>query len=71
MGEWIWCKWLCQASSCKKAKLHMVMGASCSSRLEKVLPYLPCEDYESALGFSQICGVAEEEEKKIQAAIVS
>ncbi len=38
---------------------------------KKVLPYLPCEDYESALGFSQIWGVAEEEEKKIQAAIVS
>jgi hypothetical protein len=38
---------------------------------KNVLPYLPCEDYESALGFSQIWGVAEEKEKKIQAAIVS
>jgi hypothetical protein len=38
---------------------------------KKNLPYLPCEDYESALGFSQIWGVAEEEGKNIQAAIVS
>jgi hypothetical protein len=41
-------------------------------KLEKnILPYLPCEDYESALGFSQIWVVAEEEEKNIQAVIVS
>jgi hypothetical protein len=38
---------------------------------KKILPYLPSEDYESALGFAQIWGVAEEEEKNIQAAIVS
>jgi hypothetical protein len=38
---------------------------------KKILPYLPCEDYESALGFSQIWGLAKEEETNIEAAIVS
>jgi hypothetical protein len=49
----------------------MVVGASCSSSLEKTFFSTYPVKIMSALGFSQIWGVAEEKGKKLQAAIVS